>query len=338
MKWDDILIRSTGRWLPKATATSDAVARGLIKQRRADQLGSSFTTTSTEQLAVRMAARAAVDALTNAAAEPEELSLLLYTTVGLQAHSTPAQYLQRVLAATDAECYELRAASNGGMAGLLAAAGHLSARPDGEALVTGASIFPPEHLDRWQGSPGMIMADGGGALLMSRRSGFARLCTTAHTAVPELEEISRELTQTDDDQWTAKRRKFLSDTGQQPHEHLIWKALDRSLKAVVAEADLDPKEVKHTIVPSSAWEMNDFYFAEPLGLTRERTTWYYARQTGHVGPADQFLGLDHLIRERRLQPGDHVLMIGLGGGYCMTHALIQILEPPVPRNRIHFDR
>ncbi|MGW1892256.1 ketoacyl-ACP synthase III family protein [Streptomyces sp. NPDC002004] len=338
MKWDDILIRSTGRWLPTATATSDAVALGLVKQRRADQLGSSFTTTSTEQLAVRMAVRAAIDALTNAAAGPQDLSLLLYTTVGLQAHSTPAQYLQRALAAPDAECYELRAASNGGMTGLLAAAGHLAARPHGEALVTAAAIFPPHHLDRWQGSPGMIMADGGSALLMSRRSGFARLCATSHTAVPELEEISRELTQTDDEQWNAKRRKFLADTGLPPYEHLIWKALDRSLKALLAEEDIDPKDVKHTIVPSSAWEMADSYFAEPLGLTRERTTWYYARQTGHIGPADQFLGLDHLIRERRLHPGDYVLMVGLGGGYCMTHALIQLVEPPVPRNRIHLNR
>ncbi|MGW7459655.1 ketoacyl-ACP synthase III family protein [Streptomyces sp. NPDC054797] len=338
MKWDDILIRATGRWLPTATATSDALALGLIPQRRADQLGSSFTTTTTEQLAVRMATRAAFDALANAAVSPQDLSLLVYTTVGSQAHSTPAQYLQRALAAPDAECYELRAASNGGMTGLLAAAGHLAARPDGEALVTAAAIFPPEHLDRWQGSPGMIMADGGSALLMSRRSGFARLCATAHTSIPELEEFSREQAQMDDEQWNAKRRKFLADTGLPPHEHLIWKALDRTLKAVLAEEDIDSKALAHTIVPSSAWQMADFYFAEPLGLTRERTTWYYARQTGHIGPADQFLGLDHLIRERRLYPGDYVLMVGLGGGYCMTHTLIQVIEPPVPRNRVHVDR
>lgn len=48
----------------------------------------------------------------------------------------------------------------------------------------------------------------------------------------------------------------------------------------------------------------------------------------------RFLGLDHLIRERRLYPGDYLLMAGLDGGHCMTHALIQITgptRPPQPR-------
>jgi 3-oxoacyl-[acyl-carrier-protein] synthase III len=63
---------------------------------------------------------------------------------------------------------------------------------------------------------------------------------------------------------------------------------------------------------------------ESLGITPDRTTWPFLREIGHVGPCDQLLGLDYLLRQGQLHQGDILLILGMGLGFRYTCILLEV--------------
>ncbi len=62
---------------------------------------------------------------------------------------------------------------------------------------------------------------------------------------------------------------------------------------------------------------------QPLGLDLAATAWESGRRTGHVGAADQIIGLGNISDCGRAGPGDHVLLVGVGAGFTWTGAVIE---------------
>jgi len=72
-------------------------------------------------------------------------------------------------------------------------------------------------------------------------------------------------------------------------------------------------------------------FHQGLGIPAERTTYEWGRDIGHVGGADQLLGLDHLVESGRLEPRQRVLLIGAGMGFTWTAAVVEMNGPAAPQ-------
>ena len=66
----------------------------------------------------------------------------------------------------------------------------------------------------------------------------------------------------------------------------------------------------------------------PLGIAPERGMLDLGRTVGHLGACDQFLALAHLVDTGAVGPGDHVLLMGNGGGISLAAAVVEVLDRP----------
>lgn len=319
MRWDDIYINGTGRFLPERVAVPQAYDQNAM--RLADYVS---YTESADLTAPEMAARAAKAALDRSDHTASDIAALVYALFDETDHIAPVCHLQRVLPAPDALAFELGAASDGGSRGLLVAAGLLRAdRSARAALVTAAGRFRPP---RWGTREllGLILGDGAAATVLSKESGRARLVCSAHGAVPELETLCT--TRTDDRAPDAPRIPIAS-TGLGPFLGDLRESIVAVVDEVLTDAGTKISEITRLAVTGTGLTQLSAIILEPLGVTAEQTTWSFLREVGHVGPCDPLLGLDHLLREGNLRPGDTVLVIGMGLGFRHTCILLEIESP-----------
>ncbi|WP_189270814.1 ketoacyl-ACP synthase III family protein [Kitasatospora griseola] len=347
MRYPEIFIAGGATELPPAQDVRAAVAAGRLDARIADRTEALAVTVSDGPSGPELAARAARRAFTEAGAPG--LDLLLHATVYYQGHDlwAPASYVQREVLADAPGCVpcpavEIRQLSNGGMAALELAAGYLAATPGrGHALLTAGDRFEAPGFDRWNGDPGTHYADGGSALLLSNRDGFARLRSLATVSAPELEGMHR-----GDDPFGAApfahrpvvdmettKRAFVSRTGVGRCTALVSAGQRRALETALDEAGNKLADIDWFVLPHLGRRRLEAAFFTPFGIDPERSTWPWSRAVGHLGAGDQFAGLDHLRRSGALRPGQLVLLVGIGAGFTWSCAVIEVLGPPRPSGK-----
>ena len=91
-------------------------------------------------------------------------------------------------------------------------------------------------------------------------------------------------------------------------------------------ADLDPSAIDLFVLPHFGRRRMETGFFRPLGVPPERTTWEWARGVGHLGAGDQFAGLAWLRDSGRLRAGQRCALIGVGGGFSWSCAVLEIVS------------
>ncbi|MFD0329345.1 ketoacyl-ACP synthase III family protein [Streptacidiphilus monticola] len=232
---------------------------------------------------------------------------------------------------------EVRQGSNGGLVGFELAASWVAARPDTAALVTAGDSFHLPYFDRWNSDDQQVFGDGAGALVLSTRTGFARVLGSTTYADSTLEPIYR------GGDWTtgpfaegrtvslrSRKRDFLA-TGDNLYEQTIER-MTKSLFAVTGqlfdELGLGIDDMAYLIHANTGQTIVDWGFYHPLGVDVSRTVYEWGRDFGHMGAADHIVNLNHLVETAPLKPGDKVLTIGVGTGFIWTAFVMEILEPP----------
>lgn len=69
-------------------------------------------------------------------------------------------------------------------------------------------------------------------------------------------------------------------------------------------------------------------FLDPLGIEEERGIWEFTRRVGHPGPLDQIRGLEYVRKNRKVDVGDKVLLVGGGPGMEAACVVLKISETP----------
>ncbi|KAA1026567.1 hypothetical protein FVA95_14770 [Pseudonocardia sp. EV170527-09] len=323
MLWSDVNIAGSGSWIPpirpRAGARPDTPSA-------ADANGFGSAAVATGDTAVGMAARAALKALRHAGAVGSDLSLLVHASFQDVDHYTPSPYLLRALGTTVATGMEIGAASDGGAAALVTAAEHLTARPDARAaMVTAGSRFPAERWD-FVHEIGYLAGDAGGAAVLTRAPGRARLVATAHAAVPRLEEMSRAAAGVAGG--ATGRRMAVEETGLAPHVTSLQEATRSCVEQVLDEAGLGPADVAHIAVVAIGSAVLDVLLSgPPLHARAAGTSWTFGRHVAHAGPCDLLLAVDRLLRGGTVVPGDRVLVVSFGLGFRWTAAVLEITAP-----------
>ncbi|MER7706504.1 ketoacyl-ACP synthase III family protein [Kitasatospora sp. NPDC097605] len=342
MRYEDVYVAATGSALPPEVPVEEALAAGLVDRRTAVSTGvRAVTVAGPGDSPPELAARAAADALARSGHTPAEVQLLLHATVWYQGHDLwpPASYVQRVAIGNQCPAVEVRQMSNGGMAALELAAAFLGS-PAGQhgaaAVLTAADRFAGQHFDRWRSDPGTVYGDGGSALVLSRRGGFARLRSLVTVSDPELEGMHRG----DDPFGTGLgglrspidldplKRQFLATAGKSFVLARTMAGQDTALKQALAEADAGLDDITTLVLPHFGRRRLQAVFLERLGIDIARTTWEFGSGVGHLGAADQFAGLDHLAATGRLRPGDRCLVMGVGAGFTWSCAVLEIEHRP----------
>ncbi|NGO43917.1 ketoacyl-ACP synthase III family protein [Streptomyces ureilyticus] len=339
MRVQDIHIRGTGVRLPGSVTVADAVASGACSPRVAAATSMESVAYSPDESAAEMAAAAARTALRRAGSAPEDVDLLLHADTYHQGQDLwpVASYVQREALGNTCPALEIRQMSNGGLAALDLATAYLTAGHGScDALLTTGDRFCEPGIDRWNTDPGTPYADGASALVLSRRGGFARLCSLAVLADPELEPLHRgdepftkaPLSHRVPVDFEAAKRSFVGRVGMSYAITRAHTGQQTVIKQALADAAMELADADWVLLPHFGRRRLDAIYYRPFGIDPSRTTWEWSRTVGHLGAGDQFASLDHLVTSGRARPGDRCVMVSVGAGYSWGCAVLEFTEPP----------
>ncbi|WP_432146317.1 ketoacyl-ACP synthase III family protein [Streptomyces sp. bgisy084] len=340
MRVENVHINSLGVALHEWVSAEQAVADGLLGPEVTAANGLTGTHVSGDVPAVDLAVSAARTTLERSKLEPDEIASHLHSGVSYQGPvgSYPPGYIQRELGLEDASALYLQQGCNGMLGTLEVAIGQITGAAETEAvlLTTGENFSSPE-IDRWTGfGQSYFLGDGGAAALLSAEEGFAEVRSLHAGLLPALEKWHRgegPLLPSGEPgsmaDMAARAERFnetelsLSETLERLsafdlgiiHRALVDADLNASDLAKVVPIHMDGRMIEHSVM-------------KPLGLPMSKSSFDFGKGAGHVGGADVFLTLEHLVRTREVGPGDHVLLISQGPGWMCTACVITIRELP----------
>ncbi|CAL9654784.1 ketoacyl-ACP synthase III family protein [Streptomyces sp. enrichment culture] len=339
MRFEDLYITGVGVHIPGRTKVADAVDRGVFDERLARQTDLASVAVSDGVSAPEMAAEAARTALRRSGTVPLDVDLILHADVYYQGHDlwAPVSYIQREAVGNRCPAIEVRQLSNGGMAAMELAAGMLNGglRTSSALLTTGDRFCEP-GFDRWHGDPGTVYGDGGTALVLSRRPGFAQLRSLCTVSEPELEEMHRgddpfgaepfEVRQPMD--LEATKQAFIDKVGVSYSVARVKASQSEVLKRALNDAGCELSDIDWFVLPHFGRRRLTQTFLRPWGIDASATTWSWGRTVGHLGAGDQFAGLAHLAESGSAKPGQRCLLAGIGAGFTWSCAVVEIRRAP----------
>lgn len=339
MRLDGVFITGTARNLPPAVSTKDAVDDGRCDEALAASTGMVSVTESQAESGPELAAGAATLALSRSGLAPTEIDLVLHASIYHQGHElwAPASYVQHVAVGNRCPAMHIGQVSNGGMAALELGTNHLLASTSRIAvLLTTGDRFCAPGFDRWNSDPGTVYADGGTALVASRKGGFAKLTSLVTVSRPELEGMHRgtapfaavPFEHRERVDLAACKDEFAADVGKSFMLSGIVGGQREAIKQALADADAELADIDWFVLPHLGYRRLSAGYFTKFGIDPDRSTWPWSRTVGHLGCGDQFAGLDHLVSTRTAAPGDRCLLVGVGAGFSWSCAVVDLLDTP----------
>jgi len=339
MRCDGLFVAGIAHWLPAMMPVAEAVAAGTYdaqEQVRNDY--ASVTVAEAGDAPPVMAARAARAALDRASVAPGDISLLLHASFWFQGIDfwSAAPYIHNAVLPGNrhAPAIDISQMSNGSLGGVELAASYLAADPARRAaLVTVADRFQLPGFDRWRSDvAGIVYGDGSAAIVLSRDDGFARLLAIVTVVDTRLESMYRGSQPfgvcSGEAGWPldnrARRRAHLGDTGFETVVERTTAGLTGAVERALHESGVKRTDIARFVFPSVGLAGLSSRYLEPLGLDLPVTTWDWGRRTGHVGAADQLIGLAQLVDSGALEPGQRAMLVGIGAGFSWSCAVVEV--------------
>jgi 3-oxoacyl-[acyl-carrier-protein] synthase-3 len=168
-------------------------------------------------------------------------------------------------------------------------------------------------------------------MVLSRRGGFARLRSLVTVSDPGLEVIGRgdapfaaaPLERARPIDAETPRTEAIAALGLTEVLERLRAGQSAAVRRALDEAELDKDDIDWFVLPHLGLPKMEVQFFEPLGITRDRTTWEWGRRVGHLGAGDQIAGLHELVTSGRLAPGGRALLAGIGAGFTWSAAVVE---------------
>jgi 3-oxoacyl-[acyl-carrier-protein] synthase III len=335
-----VYITSAATWIPAAESGREAVADGRYTE-------DDFKTNNILCLPVApddmpvpdMAVIAARRALDRAASVVGRgVDALVHASLYHQGRDwgwTSAPYIMRELGISGgAFAVNIEQLSNGGMVALDLASAQLQAGRGTNALITTADRFSGPGMNRWRGAYGIVGGDGASAMVISTIGGFARIHAIESYTEASLEPLhrgSQPFTTTYGEvpsDLRAPKKSYLEEVGRESVLRRCAEALNTIVGAVLDKTGHKLDDFAKILMPNMGHQLMAMQFLQPLGITSERSLMHWGRHTGHMGAGDLTAGIARLVELKELEQGDLVLLIGAGGGYSLTAAVVEIESVP----------
>jgi 3-oxoacyl-[acyl-carrier-protein] synthase-3 len=341
MKVNDIHFAGIGTAETGLVTTAEAVDRGWWDAQERERSGlvsiSVAGTTPAPDLAVEAARRA----LEHCGPVAEEISALFHTDVhpqGPDGWSAP-HYINRHTVNRPVTSVEVRNGCVGFFSALQLAVCFLEAVPDRTAaLVTAADNFGTPAVDRWRASKQYVLADGGGAVVLSKRGGFARVLAVGAVSDPELELKHRSgetmfppgLTVGAALDFRARMEHFQkqSAAGEVPPLGDFGSILIDAAEVTLKEAGLTLDEITKVVHDGFTRDGIRDMLLDPIGVEEDRGIWEFTRRVGHAGPLDMLRGVEHVWRNGEAAVGEKLLLVGCAPGMEAACAVLEITAAP----------
>jgi len=303
--------------LEKLVDTSDRwiVERTGIRERRI---------AAEDEFTSHMAAAAAKSALENAGIAATEVDLIIVATV------TPdtlvpgtACRVQRIIGASNANAFDVSAACAGFLFAMDVARQFVAGHTCATALVIGADKL--SSLMNWSDrNTCVLFGDGAGAVILRSRDDRAGILATFMESNGNLAEILQvpgggsalPVTAENADQ----NLRTLQMNGRETFKHAVTAMVRSSLKALDA-CGLAPSDIA-CVIPHQANIRIIEAVSDRLDLPLEK---FYINldRFGNTSAAAVVIALDEANRNRRIHPGDKLLLVAFGGGLTYAASVIE---------------
>jgi 3-oxoacyl-[acyl-carrier-protein] synthase III len=338
MKVNGIHIAGVGTSESEYVDITHAVAQGWYGTGDAEASGLVSVSVAGTTPAPDLAIEAARLALRESGHDAGDISAVFHTNVHPQGPDgwSAQHYINRNTINRPVTSVEIRNGCIGFFSNLHLAACYLSASPDRDAaLLTSADNFGTPLVNRWRTSKLFVLADGGGAIVLSKRRGFATVLAIDSTSDPELERQHRGGeslfppgltvggTLNFDERMEYCRQKAVDG---EPTLADFGSLLLDTVSKVLKEADVTLDEITRVVHDGFNRDGLHVIFLDPLGVEEERGIWEFTRRMGHAGPLDQIRGLEHVWRQRLVTAGDKVLLVSGAPGMEAACAVLEITE------------
>ena len=274
-----------------------------------------------EETVAYMAASAAGEALRAAGMRPEEIDLILVSTMSSEKiMPCAACEVQKLIGAANATCFDLNSACTGFLLALNTAQAYLGQQIYKRALVIGAEVL--SHLTNWQDrSTCVLFGDGAGAVVLEAeddavyiqathsigKSGEALTCTSRNQ--PEFIENEADLAPT-----------YMQMDGKEVFKFAVSK-VPEVIHEVLEKAGKTKEEIRfyilhqanQRIVSSVSKHMKEPLEKYPMNI----------ETLGNTSSASIPLLLDEWNKNGKLKAGDWIILSGFGGGLTYGASLIQ---------------
>ncbi|MGX7827592.1 ketoacyl-ACP synthase III family protein [Actinokineospora sp. 24-640] len=333
----DIFVAATATAIPGLVPVAQAEAAGLVDDMHTG-LGYDSIAVAEGVAGPQLAIAAGRKAIERSGFPAQEYELMIHSSLwfqGLDMWGT-ASYVANETVGAQALSMDLQQRSCGGMAALHMATAYLRAGYASTALLTTGDNFAAPAFDRWNSQMYTLFGDGGTALALSTRDGFARVLATSAFADNSLEgfgrgtEAFRFAPGTEAPVPVLRRLLQHSQTpGSEDGWERIEAAMLKTRDQVLSEAGVELDQISRAVLPFIHRGGGQRENWDVLGFTEEQTVWDYGRTVGHLGAGDQFAGLDSVAGS--LVPGERVLVFGVGVGFNFVAAVLEVLAPPRQR-------
>jgi 3-oxoacyl-[acyl-carrier-protein] synthase-3 len=314
----------TNEDLAKKVDTSDAWIRertGIVERRIA-----------TKETTASMALYAAQDALEVADVNPDEIDLIIVAT------STPeyifpstASVVQDQLGAQNAGAFDLSAACSGFVYGLAVGAGMIRSGQHENVLVIGSETY--SKIINWKDRTTCILfGDGAGAVLLRASENFGGVLSTvlgSDGSGGELLEVPAG--------GSKNPASIETVMGNMHTVRMNGREVYRFATRVMVDATREALEKAHLpldeldmLVPHQANARIIDYAAKALNLPPEKVVMNLDRY-GNTSAASIPIGLVEAIEDKRINPGDHLVFVGFGGGLTWGSCAVEWTEPTIKR-------
>ncbi|ANZ35106.1 3-oxoacyl-ACP synthase [Lentzea guizhouensis] len=335
MRVKDVFVNGTGVRLPATLTVADAIASGECEPKLVARTDVESVAVSPTESAAEMAVAAAQIALNRAGSAPDDVDLILHATTYHQGQDLwpVGSYIQRETVRNSCLALEIRQMSNGGMAALDLAVSYLVARPGRDALLTTSDRFCLPGIDRWRTDPGTPYGDGASALVLSTRGGYAKLLSLAINADSDLEPLHRgdvpfglaPFSHRIPVDFEEAKHTFSREFGLSYGINKANAGQARTVEEALSDADMKMGDADWVILPHFGRRRLDVNYLRPYDIEPERTTWEWSRTVGHLGAGDQFASFDHLVQSGKAEPGQRIVMVGVGAGYSWGCAVLEMV-------------
>lgn len=323
-----------GKFVPPNVLTNEELAKRVdtsdswIRERT----GIAERRIATKETTAMMGLHAAQDALEVADVNPNDIDLVIVAT------STPeyifpstASIIQDQLGACNAGAFDLSAACSGFVYALAVAAGMIGSGTHNTIMVIGSETM--SHILDWKDRATCVLfGDGAGALILrgsDQSGGILSTVLGSDGSGGELLQVpaggSRIPTSIES---VMANQHAIRMNGREVYRFATRIMVDAARQAL-EKANLPLEEVD-LLIPHQANSRIIDYATKSLNLSPDKV-FVNLERYGNTSAASIPIALTEAIEAKRVNPGDHLVMVGFGGGLTWGSCAVEWTTPTIPR-------
>jgi len=273
-----------------------------------------------------LGAKAAVRALENAGVSAEQVDMIICATISKDmVFPNTACFIQKLIGAKNASCFDLEAACSGFLFAVETAKNYIANGSINTALVIGAEKL--SSITDWHDRGTCVLfGDGAGAVVMQAKDNSRGIIDTIMKSDGNLTDLlcipaggSRQPTTI---KTIEDRLHYMKMSGNQVFKHAVRCMCDTGVE-LLSRNNLTIKDIA-CVIPHQANMRIVSAIAEKLGTTLEEKFYINLDKVGNVSGASVPLALDEAMKCGRVKKGDLLMFVVFGGGFTWGATILEL--------------